>query len=61
MRKHAKDEQIPKRRLWPAATTVVVVAVAAASVIALAGARGGVCLLRTQPTTPRSSWPPFPP
>ena len=40
MRKHAKDEQIPKRRLWPAATTVVVVAVAAASVIALAGAPG---------------------
>ena len=40
MRKHAKDEQIPKRRLWPAATTVVVVAVAAASVIALAGGPG---------------------
>ena len=40
MRKHAKDEQIPKRRLWPAATTVVVVAVAAASVMALTGAPG---------------------
>jgi hypothetical protein len=40
MSKHAKDEQVPKRRLWPAVTTVVVVAVAAASAIALTGGSG---------------------
>ena len=40
MSKHAKDEQIPKRKLWPAVTTAVVVAVAAASAIALTGGSG---------------------
>jgi hypothetical protein len=40
MSKHAKDGRVAKRRLWPAVTTVVVVAVAAASAIALIGGSG---------------------